>query len=271
MILYQYFNLPTDLINVILSFLKLTDLPWAFERNFCHLDKWEFYLWKPKNVFREMIWYHRLHNNCFPGIQLYALHILKNEFHFKETARHTDISPTKTGILGEIFNEYFSLVGHGTCEVGMRKLIMDNWDILNRNDISFFDRDGHWFVKFLPNALHLMDSVKSSRQTWQTLGIGAVQSKVVVGIIGHPLFTPEIRMKTMQLLIDNKKLRDRLLVCYPIEAMKLLKFSQQCFELHGLGEELAKLILKMSRVPEKLTAYCQIENLRQLRGGAGST
>lgn len=266
--LYSILPFPDDLVDLIISFLKIVDLVGSCERNFCHTNKWEFYSLRPKHCFRSMVWHHRFITSTFLGIKLYALSVLKTEFRYVESLRHTDISPTTNGLLTQIFEEDFRLCGHGSCEICMRKLILNEWEEINFTELNFLDRDNHWIDKFIPHAKKLSDNC--TRKTWQTLGFGMIQSKLILGVVGHPMFSDLLRLQTLQILLSDRKMCDRILVCYPELTKQLLKYTQQNETLQEIGLQLAETILSLPRVTKKLGSYCQTGLLRLYRGGEES-
>lgn len=231
---------PKDIAHLIMTFLSIKDLVGLRENYFCQKRTWEFYMRKPIPVFRKMVWQNRT-KGSMRGVSLYAYKVLENEFQISGSAKETHV-------LESIFKETFHIDGHESCSSGMKKLILNNHPVLSDGERNFLQ--DHFVRYFVPVAWSIMQ--QSTRRNWQMHGFGSVFSKIVHGLITHPKFSDEFRLKIVKFLISNDKVCDRVMLCYPREGVKIAKFTQGRKMLKEMGTLLIGHVLSLRMIPPNL-------------------
>lgn len=243
---------PIEIIGEVLSFLSLESTRIA-ESNFCYRKIWEFYERKPKTMFREMVWRHRLKRK-HAGTRMYALNVLEKEFgHVQSGFIHCETNPTREGLQNIVFRRWFVVPGHGSCETCMRNLVEGDWHCISKVDRVFFEN--HFFEYFMPIASSMMK--ETTRKTWQIHGFGNVFSLLVLGVFGFDKMDEKLKHDTLALFLKNHKLCDRVFICYPGQGIATFRYIMQNNKLKAMGIKLSHKLQSLPRIHPAMKRYLE--------------
>lgn len=187
-----FLRLPEELVYWVLSFLPYEEVaataPIA-ERFMCFTNVEEFYMRKPKPVFAQTVYRHRIRVSPHLGVVHYSG--VQLEKRVGQPVRYC--AQRRTDQTVQLFMQEVSLRGHNICNSGIKKLLADEGDLLEEKEVEYLDN--HFSTEWMPQMTRVLQ--KYSRSDFDVKGLGLVVARMCVGFVEGLRFSEQTKSQAV--------------------------------------------------------------------------
>jgi len=193
--------IPVNVRDVVLSYIPLHLLknPNQYRKRMYFINRYEFFMLKPRPMFAPMIWLDRMLTREEPGVILYALDKFMNEFGgIPESCDLLGPVPTHSTTLTRVMRD-MAMSNHTLCNSGFGKLLLDPDTSLDEQEVQYIQ--DHFAGDWIERIDERLFERNSDLELVQRRGYGKLVHAMLWGILKNSQFSFEVKQQVAQFIV----------------------------------------------------------------------